>query len=65
MNRFVTVSEAARQLGCSVEWLRTAERQGKIPMARRDVNGWRRYSSGDVEALGEALFPGGKEANMQ
>ena len=31
MNRFVTISEAARQLGCSTEWLRTVEHQGKIP----------------------------------
>jgi len=41
-----------------------AEVQGKIPRALRDINGWHRYSSGDVEALGEVLFPSGKEANM-
>ena len=57
MNRLLTISEAARQLGCSVEWLRTAEDRGKIPSARRDMNSWRRYSLDDVETLREVMFP--------
>lgn len=61
MNRLLTVSEVARRLGCSVEWLRAAESQGKIPEARRDMNGWRRYSVADVKALREVLFPRRKE----
>jgi DNA-binding transcriptional MerR regulator len=61
MDRLITISEAARQLGCSAEWLRTAEHQGKLPRARRDLNGWRRYSSDDVEALMGVLFPSRKE----
>lgn len=57
MNRLLTISEAARQLGCSVEWLRMAEPRGKIPRARRDMNAWRRYSLEDIEALREVMFP--------
>ena len=61
MNRLLTISEVARQLGCSVEWLRTAEEHGKIPRAMRDMNSWRRYSLDDVETLREVLFPSRKE----
>ena len=62
MDRLVTISEAARVLGCSVEWLRSAEHLGRIPKARRDMNGWRRYSSNDVELLKEVLFPSNRKA---
>lgn len=57
MARLLTISEAARELGCSVEWLRAAELNGKIPVARRDINGWRRYSPQDVEQIRRLLFP--------
>lgn len=57
MSELITASEAARMLGCSVEWLRVAEKEGKIPKAKRDVNGWRRYSPDDVKALRNTLFP--------
>ena len=35
MERILTVSEAARELGRSERWLRKAEAKGKIPKARR------------------------------
>ena len=35
------VNKVARELGVSETWLRRAEQQGRIPKARRDMNGWR------------------------
>lgn len=57
MARLLTISEVARELGCSVEWLRAAEVTGRITTARRDINGWRRYSPQDVEQIRRLLFP--------
>lgn len=51
MNKVLTVSEAARELGRSEKWLRNAERMGRIPKARRDLNGWRVYTSEDIAKL--------------
>ena len=55
--RILRVSDAARTLGCSETWLRRAERSGRIPKARRDVNGWRVYTVEDVSVLRRCLFP--------
>jgi DNA-binding transcriptional MerR regulator len=43
----LTVSQAARELGRSEKWLRNSEVKGKIPKARRDINGWRIYTIED------------------
>jgi DNA-binding transcriptional MerR regulator len=51
------VNEAARELGVSEAWLRRAEGRGRIPMARRDINGWRVYSEEDIAALRAVLVP--------
>ena len=48
-----TISEAAAELGCSVGWLRLAERLGVVPRARRTAGGQRRYTSMDLEQLRE------------
>ena len=42
--RWFKVNEAAREIGCSESWLRRAEGKGHIPIAQRDVNGWRVYT---------------------
>jgi hypothetical protein len=39
-----TISEAARELGLSAEWLRQGERRGSLPLARRGRNGYRYYT---------------------
>ena len=57
LNRILTVSEAARELGRSEKWLRNAERNGKIPKARRDLNNWRVYTGEDIAKLKELLIP--------
>lgn len=57
MNRILTVSQVARELGRSEKWLRTAEAKGKIPKARRDLNGWRVYTQEDITKLKELLIP--------
>lgn len=57
MNQVFTVSQAARELQRSERWLREAEKQGKIPKARRDLNGWRVYTQEDIAKLKELLIP--------
>jgi DNA-binding transcriptional MerR regulator len=44
MERFLRVSEVARELGILAEWLRDAEAKGKIPKTQRNLSGWRVYS---------------------
>jgi len=50
------VSQVTRELGCSVDWLREAEKKGKIPKAKRDLNGWRVYTPEDIAKLQEMLL---------
>ena len=55
--KLLRVNQTARELGISEAWLRRAESRGRIPKARRDINGWRVYTEEDVEVLRKALFP--------
>ena len=57
MESVMMVSQVARQIGRSERWLREAEKQGKIPTARRDLNGWRVYTEEDIEKLKALLIP--------
>ncbi|MBI4636282.1 MAG: MerR family DNA-binding transcriptional regulator [Candidatus Rokubacteria bacterium] len=52
----MTVREVARRLGVSGEWLRRLEREGRVPRATRDLNGYRRYSEEDILALRRVLY---------
>ena len=45
------ISEAARKLSLSAEWLREGEKRGVLPLARRDRNGHRYYTHADIEHL--------------
>ena len=47
------ISEAARDLGISIEWLRAGERREFFPPAPRDRNGHRYYTEEDLERLRE------------
>ena len=49
--RTYSISEAARKLGLSAEWLRQGEKRGSLPPARRDRNGYRYYTPKDIERL--------------
>ena len=49
--RTYSISEAARELGLSAEWLREGEKRGALPLARRDRNGHRYYTHQDLERL--------------
>jgi len=51
MEKVYSVSQAARELGLSAEWLREGERRGALPTARRDRNGHRIYSEQDLDLL--------------
>ena len=53
----MTISQAARRLGVSVDWLRQAEKQGRIPLAKRRMCGWRAYSEEDIGNLSQLLVP--------
>ena len=58
MTRLLNVSQAARELGRSADWLRDAEQRGKIPRAKRDpLNSWRVYTEDDVRELQQLLAP--------
>ncbi|MFC2017883.1 MerR family transcriptional regulator [Chloroflexota bacterium] len=57
MEEVRTVSETARELGRSERWLRKAEAEGRIPKARRDLNGWRVYTAEDIQRLRSLLIP--------
>jgi DNA-binding transcriptional MerR regulator len=50
-NQLYNVSEAARELGLSAEWLRQGEKRGALPPARRDRRGHRYYTAQDLERL--------------
>jgi DNA-binding transcriptional MerR regulator len=47
----LTISEAADELGVTPGWLRFGERLGALPLARRNPNGWRYYTSEDIDRL--------------
>ncbi len=49
--RVYSISEAARELSLSAEWLRQGEKRGSLPPARRDRNGYRYYTPEDLERL--------------
>jgi hypothetical protein len=50
MDSVVRISEAAKQLGVTPHYLRLLEWRGRIPPARRDLNG-RVYSPFDIALL--------------
>jgi DNA-binding transcriptional MerR regulator len=50
--RTYRISEAARELGISAEWLRKGEERGFFPRAKRDLqSGHRYYTRKDIEHL--------------
>lgn len=57
MDKILDVSQAAREIGYSATWLRRAEKLGRIPQARRNLNGWRVYTQEDIEILKKLLVP--------
>lgn len=50
MQRDMHITEAARELGITAHHLRVLEWKGKVPPARRDLNG-RVYSEFDIALL--------------
>ena len=45
------ISQAARELGISIEWLRKGEARGFFPPALRDRNGHRYYTEEDIRRM--------------
>ena len=56
----LTIGDAARLVRRSPEWFRKAEREGKLPPARRDDAGRRIYSLEEIEAI-NAMRDKGRE----
>ncbi|MDP9479702.1 MAG: MerR family transcriptional regulator [Actinomycetota bacterium] len=46
-----SISQAARELGLSADWLRRAERRGSLPPARRDRQNHRHPTKDDLGRL--------------
>ena len=63
MYGIVHIGEATRLLGCTPEYIRTLERRGRIPLARRDYSG-RIYTQFDI-ALLRAMGVGSRPARLQ
>jgi DNA-binding transcriptional MerR regulator len=51
------ISEAARELGISAEWLRVGEKRGFFPPALRDRNGHRYYTEEDIKRMRSRSSP--------
>jgi DNA-binding transcriptional MerR regulator len=65
MEKILRVAEVARELGCSERFLREADKKGKLPKARRDLNGWRVYTEEDLQRLRKLLVPSDEKAEEQ
>ena len=59
--RRYSISEAARKLELSTEWLPQGEKRGSLPRARRDRNGHRYYTPEDLERLRNRRLSGADE----
>ena len=46
-----SISQAARELSLSAEWLQEGEKRGVLPLARRDRNDHRYYTQADIKRL--------------
>lgn len=54
-HKFLTVSEAAKELQVSAGTLRNWDRAGKLIPHRHPINGYRLYRVEDIEALKHAI----------
>lgn len=51
LDSFLTVKDAAEYLGVSPNTLRNWGREGKVPMHRNPINGYRLFKTQDLDAL--------------
>jgi excisionase family DNA binding protein len=51
LDAFLTVKDAADYLGVSPNTLRNWGREGKVPMHRNPINGYRLFKTKDLDAL--------------
>jgi excisionase family DNA binding protein len=51
LDAYLTIKEAAEFLGVSLNTLRNWGRDGKVPMHRNPVNGYRLFQKSDLERL--------------
>jgi len=48
------IGEVAKRLGKTILTIKTWEKKGLIPKAKRDSRGWRAYTEDDIERIIEA-----------
>ena len=51
LDSYLTVKDAAKYLGVSPNTLRNWGREGKVPMHRNPLNGYRLFKTQDLDAL--------------
>lgn len=56
LDRFLTVGEAAEQLGVTTTTLRNWDNTGKLTPHRHPINGYRLYAETDIEDLKNAII---------
>ncbi len=47
----LTITDLAKQLGVTTKTIMRWEKAGKVKRAKRDLRGWRIYTSADLEEL--------------
>lgn len=50
------IKDVAEYIGCCTKTLKNAEKDGRIPAAKRESNGYRVYSIKDVENIASELI---------
>ena len=54
--KYIKIGELAREVGLCPETIRLAEKQGRIPPARRTPGGWGVWGEEDLDKLKEVLL---------
>ena len=60
LDAYLTIKEAAEFLGVSTNTLRNWGRDGKVPMHRNPINGYRLFKRSDLEQLLSEIEKSGK-----
>ncbi len=55
LNQYLTITNAAEYLGVSPNTLRNWGRDGKVPMFRNPINGYRLFQESDLDELLEQI----------
>ncbi len=65
LDAYLTIREAAEFLGVSTNTLRNWGRDGKVPMHRNPINGYRLFKRSDLEELLKQIARSRGESNKE